>query len=82
VRSNLQNKRCFINIPLTNDIASKYGMTKESMIKYLLLFDRDELRTDSVLKFPQKDECLEINLINLRKVKEELINMKQLHEQF
>jgi len=71
-------------MPLTDDVASRCGMNKTALAKYLRLFDinNDQPYSNGVFLSPEKNEGLIINLVRIREIQSELRDCKTLDTAF
>jgi len=69
---------------LTDDLASRCGMNKVALAKYLRLFDvdNDKPGTHSVVRPSEKNDTLIINLVRIREIQSELKKCKVLDTAF
>lgn len=69
---------------LTDDLASRYGMNKMALAKYLRLFDmnNDKPASNGVFLSPEKNDVLIINLVRIREIQSELRECKTLDTAF
>jgi hypothetical protein len=72
------------SMPLTDDVASRCGMNKAALAKYLRLFDinNNQQYSNGVFLSPEKNDVLIINLIRIREIQSELHECKTLDTAF